>query len=92
MKAETLFHTYGYKVLQPEDATKLGYESLTVSYKLDSNNINLRGQELRLWKLQCETVQGCDCVAVLFPDGLEMWRHTSEINIDHSTGLKCSRY
>ncbi len=38
MKIEPLFHTNGYKVLQPEDAKKLGYESLTVVYKVDQKN------------------------------------------------------
>jgi hypothetical protein len=92
MKIEPLFHINGYKVLQPEDATKLGYESLTVVYKVDYKNPIIAKSEKHLWDLQCETVRGCDCVVVLFPDGFEMWRHTSQLNLDYETGLKCSRY
>lgn len=89
---EKAFKINGYTVLQPEDATSLGYESLTVVYKIDHNNPEIRKSEKHLWNLQCETVRGCDCVAVIFEDGLEMWRHTSQLNIDYKTGLKCSRY
>lgn len=92
MNEESLFQINGYRVLQPEDATKLGYESLTVVYKIDHQQEAIRKSERLLWDLQCETVRGCDCVAVIFSDGLEMWRHTSELNIDYETGLKCSRY
>jgi len=92
MKPEPLFYTNGYAVYEPDVATKMGYESLTVAYHTDSNNNVIRRQENYIWQLQCYTMQGCDCVAVIVPDGLEMWRHTTELNIDPETGLKCSRY
>jgi hypothetical protein len=88
MKPEPLFQTHGYSVYDKETATKMGYESLTVAYQTDSTNPLIRRQENFFWELQCYQMTGCDAVAVLVDNGLEMWRHTSELNIDPETGLK----
>lgn len=92
MKPEPLFETYGYPVYEPETAAKLGYESLTIAYQTDHKNPYIRKHENELWELQCYTMIGCNAVAVVVENGFEMWRHTSELNIDPKTGMKCSRY
>jgi hypothetical protein len=88
MKIEPLFHTHDYPVYDKDTAMMMGYESLTIPYQTDSNSPLIRRHENHLWELQCYQMRGCKCVAVLVENGLEMWRHTSELNIDPETGLK----
>jgi len=87
-----LYYMYKYQVLTPEDATNNGYQSLTVAYKIESPNIELRNRERLLWQRQCETMQGTKSVVVQVENGVEMWRHNSEMDIDPDTGMKCVRY
>ena len=87
-----LYYMYKYQVLTPEDARNNGYQSLTVAYKIESMNLELRGRERWIWQKQCETMRGTNSVIVQVPNGVEMWRHSSEMDIDPDSGLKCARY
>ena len=87
-----LYYMYKYQVLTPEDATNNGYQSLTVAYKIKSNNNEERTRERWMWQNQCETMTGTNSVIVQVPKGVEMWRHSSEMDIDPDSGLKCTRY
>jgi len=87
-----LYYMYKYQVLTPEDASAHGYQSLTVAYKIESNNIEERTRERWMWQNQCATMIGTNSVVVQVPKGVEMWRHSSEMDIDPHSGLKCARY
>jgi len=77
--------------MSQSDAIEHGYESLTIPYNVDSKCKETQVREILLWVKQCEQVRGCNCVAVEFSNGYEMWRHTSEMNIDPQTGEKSIR-
>jgi len=47
--------------------------------------------ERQWWDNLCRDMQSCKCVIVEFYNGLEMWRHDDELDVDPMTGLKHSR-
>jgi hypothetical protein len=48
--------------------------------------------EREWWDRLCNDLKSCDCVIVEFTNGLELWRHDDELDIDPMTGLKHQKF
>lgn len=88
---KTLNQIAGFQKMIPSEAIAYGYEALTIPYNIYSKCKETRDREIGFWEKQCAQVRGCNCVVVEFSCGVEMWRHTSEMNIDPRTGKKITR-
>jgi hypothetical protein len=62
-----------------KEAIAGGYVSLTTPY-----NQNPASQELQWYENVKRDMKGCNCVIVPFANGNEIWRHNTELNLDHN--------
>jgi hypothetical protein len=74
------------------DARKEGYRSLTRPYLINCKDESIRMLEREWWDRLCNDLKSCDCVIVEFTNGLELWRHDDELDIDPMTGLKHQKF
>ena len=86
MKTQTLdrFRTITQKQAQIE-----GYIALAGPYADRSLNAPQRSKELTWLDKTCNDLAGCDCVFVIDNlNGVHIFRHNSELDIDPETGTK----
>lgn len=80
-----------FQVKGAAEARLEGYKSLTRPYHINHKDASIRMLERQWWDNLCRDMQSCKCVIVEFYNGLEMWRHDDELDVDPMTGLKHSR-
>lgn len=71
--------------MKKADAQAAGYVAITTPYCQSHLS-----PESEWFKRVLADMKGCNCVIVSFASGLEVWRHDSEINLDH-LGRKLTR-
>jgi len=74
------------------DARSAGYRSLTRPYYLNHRDASIRMLERNWWDNLCHDLRLCNCVVVEYTNGVELWRHEDELDIDPMTGLKQAKY
>ena len=72
------------------EARQEGYKSLTRPYYLNHKDESIRSIERLWWNRLCDDLKSCRCTIVEFSNGVELWRHDDELDIDPMTGLKHS--
>jgi hypothetical protein len=80
-----------FPVMELVDARAAGFKSLTKPYYLNHRDESIRICERGWWDAICHDLKDCKCVIVEFQNGVELWRHDDELDVDPMTGTKLPR-
>lgn len=81
-----------FPVMEAAEARKAGFRSLTRPYYLHHKDESIGHIERTWWDNLCRDLKDCKCVIVEFSNGVELWRHEDELDVDPMTGLKHTKY